>query len=453
MQTLILPISPVSEAPSHSRRRGALRWPKRLRLKRLGAAVLALSLLGGAYAIVLAQVNGERGIAPTASSSDIEIRGISVDATGENAEDARQNGWRRAQRLAWAKAGGPKLPDNAISGLVSSIVIQREQLGPNRYIATLGVIFDRQRAGKYLGGATRARSSAPMLVIPVTVSAGAYTAFETRNPWQRAWAEFNPGSSRIDYVRPSGAGGDSLLLNFGQTRRRSRTWWRSTLDQYNAADVLIPTVRLEHQFPGGPVTGTFTARYGPDSSVLESFTLTADNPSALADMLDQATQRMDGIFEAALVDGKLRPDPTLKIGGSGDVDPALQRLIDIGQAIVAREQAASLAAAGGDPVTNEASAPQIEGQPVVETPAAPVAVAVTNIVVQFATPDPAAFDAALSGVRASPGVQSLAVTSTAMGGTSVMSVSFGGSANDLAAALQARGFTVNQSGNTLAISR
>ena len=80
-------------------------------------------------------------------------------------------------------------------------------------------------------------------------------------------------------------------------------------------------------------------------------------------------------------------------------------------------------------------------------------VPLTSVVVQFATPDAATFDAALSGVRGTPGVRALGVTSTAMGGTSVMSVSYTGSATELAAALRTRGFTVNQSGNTLAISR
>ena len=198
---------------------------------RFGSALLAICLLGSAYAIVLAQVNGDRGIAPTASSSDIEIRGIEVDVRASSAAEARDKAWSNAQKTAWKKAGGPELPTSELQSLVSSIVIQKERFAPGRYIATLGVIFDRQRAGGYLGGQAQKRGSAPMLTIPVMVSAGAYTTFETRNPWQRSWAEFNPGASRIDYVRPSGAGGDSLLLNFGQTGRRSRLWWRGTRGQ------------------------------------------------------------------------------------------------------------------------------------------------------------------------------------------------------------------------------
>lgn len=448
MVTRAISFRPVLEGSFASRTGAALRP--------FAASLLALALLGvllgGAFAIVSAQVTGERGIAPTASSSDIEVRGIEVDVTADSPEEARQKGWREAQRKAWTEAGGPKLSDGQLSGLVSSIVIQREQLGPRRYIATLGVIFDRQRASGYLGGRARGRASAPVLVIPVMASAGTYTSFEVRNPWQRAWAAFNPGTSRIDYVRPSGAGGDSLLLNFGQSGRRSRAWWRTTLDQYGAADVLVPAVRIEHQFPGGPVTAMFTARYGPDSTPLESFTLTAPDAGALARTLDQGVERMDGIFEQALADGKLRPDPTLRIGGSGVVDPALQRLINIGRTLRARDSAA---AASVDPNAAAAAAIQAEAQAgAVQTGEAPApSAAVSRFVVQFATPDAGAFDADLTGVRGTPGVRGLSVTSTAMGGSSVMSVRFAGSAQELAAALRSRGFAVNQSGNTLAISR
>jgi hypothetical protein len=407
-----------------------------------GGAALALALLGGGYAVI-AQVAGERGIAPTAASADIEVTGITVDVKGKSAEDARSNGWREAQRKAWEKLKGPKISDSQLEGLVSAIVIEKERLGPRRYIATLGVVFDRQRAGAYLGGAAQQTRSAPLLVIPVVESGGAYITFEQRNPWQRAWAEFNPGQSRIDYVRLSGAGGDSLLVNFGQAGRRSRAWWRSTLDQYGATDVVMAFARLDHQFPGGPVSGTFTARYGPDNRPLETFTLKADSPDGVPAMLAQAVTRMDTIFTAALVSGKLRPDPSLRLGAGGEIDPAIQRLLDIGRAAQARKAAEAAAASG--------LVPRIEAQPVtgIEPGEAPV----RNITVQFATPDAAAFDAALGAVRGTGGVRGVGVTSTAIGGTSVMSVSFAGSLEDLAAALEARGFSVRRGAGALAISR
>ncbi len=429
MRLSLLPPGPPA-APSRTLRRW---W---------GSAALALALLGGGYALV-AQVAGERGIAPTAASADIEVKGIAVDVQGKSAEDARSNGWREAQRKAWAKLNGPELSDSQLDGLVSAIVIERERLGPRRYIATLGVVFDRQRAASYLGGAQQASRSAPLLLIPVQESGGTYIAFEQRNPWQRAWAEFNPGQSRIDYVRLSGAGGDSLLVNFGQTQRSSRAWWRSTLDQYGATDVLMAYARLDHQFPGGPVTGTFTARYGPDSRPLDRFTLKADNPDAVPAMLAQAVERMDQAFTGALASGVLRPDPSLRIGAGGAIDPAIQRLIEIGRAAQARRSAEAALASGG--------AARIEALPVPGTQ--PAEAALRSFTVQFATPDAGAFDSTLGAVRGAGGVRGVGVTSTAIGGTSVMSVSFAGSLDELAAALEARGFNVRRGANALAISR
>ena len=90
---------------------------------------------------------GERGIAPVAATSDIEVGGIEVNVQGANPQDAREKGWQEAQRLAWAQIGGPAISDSQLQGLVSAILIEQERIGPRRYIATLGVIFDRQRAG------------------------------------------------------------------------------------------------------------------------------------------------------------------------------------------------------------------------------------------------------------------------------------------------------------------
>lgn len=432
---------PTFEAPSQP---ALSRWTRQI-----FAMLIALVLLGAGYAWVSAQVSGDRGIAPTASSADIEVRDIKVDVTADTAEEARDKGWREAQRKAWQKAGGPSVSDSQLSSMVSAIVIQHERLGPKRYVATLGVVFDRQLAGQFLGGAAEKVSSAPMLLLPVTASAGTYTTYEVRNPWQRAWAEFNPGTSRIDYVRPSGAGGNSLLLNFGQTSRRSRAWWRTALDQYSAADVLTAIARLEHQFPGGPITGTFVARYGPDSEFLDSFKLTANSPDDLPEMLEKAVTRMDGIFSEALAAGKLKPDPTLNASAAAKIDPAVLRLIEIGRALQRQEEAAA-GRRNAEGSSGPSTAPTDGAEPTPTPTATPV---VTSVTVQFATPDPGAFDAALSGVRGTAGVRGVAVTSTAMGGTSVMSVTFNGTGEQLAQALRARGFRVSGGGTSLSISR
>lgn len=404
---------------------------------------VVLLMLGGRA--LVAQIGGDRGIAPVAASGDITVSGVEVDVTAKSAEEARDEGWREAMKLAWKKIGGPAIPDGQLYSLVSSVVIEREQLGPNRYIATLGVVFDRARAGGILGRGGDVQSSAPLLLVPITFSGGTQTVYEMRNPWQRAWAEYQPGASRIDYVRPTGAGGDSLLLTYGQAGRRSRTWWRNVLDQFGASDVLFAIADLKHQYPGGPVRGQFTARYGPDNELMETFTMTAPNQASLPAMLDKAVLRFNSIFESALASGQLRPDASLNLGGL-QIDPAIQRLIDIARAADAQARAARAAeAANAQAGTAVAPPPPSSGAAGQTT--------MGSYIIQFDTPNAGAFDASLAGVRGVPGVRGAAATSTAIGGTSLMSVVYGGTAEELAAGLRARGFTVRQSGNSISISR
>jgi hypothetical protein len=400
--------------------------------------MLALALLAGA--MLVAQVSGDRGIAPVASTTDISIGGIEVNVVGKDGEEARMLGWRDAQRQAWKKLGGPDMPDERIQSMVSAIVIEREQLGPRRYVATLGVVFDRARAGALLGADGERQRSAPLLTLPVLVAGGTQTMFEVRNPWQRAWAEYQTGGSAIDYVRPSGAGFESLLLNYGQVGRRSRAWWNNILDTFGAADIIVPVAHLRRQWPGGPVQGTFTARYGPDDTYLAAFTLTAPNEEALPRMLEQAVRRFDAIYTRALADGILQPDPTLA-----------QENIEISAEVQALIEAARRAEEAA--VTPAAPAPSQTVAPSVTPPTVTEPQVTAAYTVQFVTPDAAAVDAVLAAVRSAPGVRGAATTSIAIGGTSVMRVSFAGAPEALAAALSARGFQVSQSGAVLSIRR
>lgn len=412
--------------------------PDLSRKARLGLfAALGLALAGGGAAIY-AQIEGDRGIAPIASNGDFEVSGIEVNTTGKTAEEARANGWKEAQRLAWEKlwktnglGGGaaPALDAGTLDGMVSAVVVGQEQIGPHRYIATLGVIFDRARTSGYLGMQGQIAHSAPMLVIPVLIQGGVTSVFETRTPWQKAWAEFRTGASVIDYVRPNGAGADSLLLTAGQISRRSRNWWRLVLDSFGAADVIMPIAKLERSWPGGPVHGTFTARRGPDNTFIGSFELTAPSEDKLPQMLAEAITRLDGLYAGALAAGQLSPDPSLSM--RPDLDPALV------ESIVAK--------LGPAPSATTVAGP--------DAAATTAAVPTTAITVQFATPDAASVDAGVAAVRRVDGVKEAATSSLAIGGTSVMRVTFAGDIDALAAALRAQGWRVTQGAGALSIRK
>ncbi len=438
----VAPALPARLAPLRTGKFPFLKGPllKGPFLKRIACAC-ALVLAVAGIARLVAQIEGDRGINPVATSHDIEISGIEVNVAGKTAEEARQAGWAEARRKAWEQAGGPKISDDQIESFVASIVVEREQIGPRRYIATLGVIFDRARAGQFLSAAdgVAARHSAPMLTIPVLYSGGVAQVYEVRGPWQAAWAQYKAATSGIDYVRPSGSGGDSLLLTAGQTTRRSRAWWGNIVGQFEASDVLVPVARLERQWPGGPVRGTFTARYGPDSTSLGSFTLTANKEADLPVMLANAVKRIDAMYNEALARGDLKPDQTLR--QQNELDPALAAII----AAAARMEAGNASAASTTTTTATPSATPSA----TPTPEAKI----SSITVQFASPDAKALDAVLSSVRSVPGVRGASTSSLAMGGTSVMRVTFAGSIDELRDALRARGWSVSAGGNALSIRR
>lgn len=400
-----------------------------------GWIVLAVLLtLFAAAGVVEGQIGkGDRGIIPINSSSDFSTSGILVDVIADNADDARAKGWREAQRQAWQQlyrktngGPGPALSDSALDGIVSAIVVEQEQFGPRRYIARLGVLFDRVRAGQILGVSGRVLRSPPLLVVPVFAIAGMPQVFEQRSGWQRAWAEYNTGTSAIDYVRTAGTGADLLLLNSGQINRRSRIWWRVILDQYGAADVLIPMARLEYLYPGGPITGHFSARFGPDNRLISSFTMTAPSDKAIPDMMRQAVAKMDQIYTDALAAGILRADSSLIL----EKPVKEEELPD-----------AELVEDEGLPAEIDSS---VSSAPIVGA---------TNYTVQFATPDVDSVSSVQRAVAGISGVQSANTTSLALGGTSVMRVSYRGDLAALKAALAARGFTVQEGGGTLRISR
>ncbi|MGD9810168.1 MAG: heavy-metal-associated domain-containing protein [Sphingobium sp.] len=393
---------------------------------RLMAIPLVVALGLGAAALV-AQMEGERGVPPIASSGDFEVGGIHVDFYAKTAEAARSAAWKEAQRLGWKKlwqntngGGGVGLSDSQLDQIVSGIEVESEQVGANRYIATLRVLFDRARAGQILGIRSTAMRSPPLLVIPILRQGGTSVVFESINEWQKAWARYRTGDSAIDYVRTSGSGPDALLLDAGQAGRRGRNWWRNILDQYGAADVVFPIARLERQWPGGPVIGRFAARYGPDNDLLGTFSLRAANEAAIPSMLDQAIERLNGIYTQALLDGRLRPDPSLVI----EEPVNASELMNL-----------------SDDVVETSDVPVVSGP------------GIATFSIQFDTPDVSSVNQNEALVRGVPSVRSAATSSLALGGVSVMQVSFEGSIETLKAGLEARGLSVGVSGSTLRISR
>ena len=383
----------------------------------IASALVALAVGG----MLVAQMeSGDRGIAPIDSSGTLEISGIHVDVGGKDASAARYAGWRVAQREGfkslWAKQHGrpigeaPNLSDSVLDTLVSSIIVEREQIGPNRYIADLGILFDRARAGEMLGVAGVVRRSAPMLLIPILVTGATMTSVEQRNVWQRSWAQFRTSQSPIDYVRVSGAGVDPLLINAAQTARPGRGWWRNIIDYYGAADVLVAEASLHREYPGGPAVARFIGRHGPDGEILGGFELQAKDSADIPRMMAEGVTRMDALFTLALANGRLQRDSSLII-----------------------------------------AAPP---PPVEELVAAPVkALAAAQVIqLQVLTRDEAGLSAAFAMIRGIGGVDAVSPRNTAIGGWSILLVTYRGESSALASAISSHGWAVSDVGGTLRVN-
>ena len=384
----------------------------------------ALALAAGGAVVAQGQSGGGSAV-PIDASGSFEVSGVMVDVKGKDAEAARQGGWRLAQRKGWEMLSrkltgkSSSMSDGALDSLVTGIVVEREQIGPTRYIARLGVLFDRNRAGSILGVSVAVNQSPPMLLVPLMYTGGAGVTFERDTAWARAWNRFRSGGSTIDYVRIRGTGPDSLLVNAGQVQRRGRNWWRTVLDQYGARDVLVAEVQIRRDYPGGPIVGIFAANHGPDHQPIASFALRVTNGDALDGLLDAGVQRIDQAFQDALAAGVLHTD---------------RRLATRPRVAAAEEE---------KPTGEETAAPT--PTPTVETGA--------SFSVQFDTPNVAAVTAGEASLRGVPGVRSATTTSLALGGISVMRVAYDGPLQSLSAALSARGWQVQEGPGVLRIRR
>ena len=390
----------------------------RRRLLTATSCLIALLAFGGT---VVAQMEaGERGILPIDSSGTLEVTGIHVDVGGKDAASARYAGWRIAQREGfkklWAKqhsrplSEAPNCPNSTLDGLVSSIIVERENIGPNRYIADLGILFDRARAGELLGFAGEVRRSAPMLLIPVLITGG--TADQCRDP--------QPLAARLGAI--------PHLAEPGRLCPGQRHGGRPLAGECGPDPAARPRLVAQHHRPlrrrrhsdrrsvaAAPLSrraglARFVGRHGPDGEIIGGFDLKARDSADIPRMMAEGVRRMDELFTRALAAGELVRDPSLII---------------------------------------------IEPPPLVEDELADIqtvaaTVPLSGIQVQILTRDDAGLANVASALRSIAGVEGVG-TLGGQSGWSLLMVNFRGDSATLASAMRARGWSVSDVGGTLRV--
>jgi hypothetical protein len=178
--------------------------------------------------------------------------------------------------------------------------------------------------------------------------------------------------------------------------------------------VLTAEARLVRSWPGGPITGNFIARQGPDAAELGRFTLKTASVEGLDAMLDTAVRQIDAIYAAALRDGRLQSEPDLMT----DLAPLIGNDVLAGTRI-----AADLPAGGAVSATVEAL---------------------------LVTPDAATANAIEAELRATPGVTAVTMLSLSLGGTSRVLIGYDVARDSLEYALDGRGLRlVTEGGQTV----
>lgn len=387
-----------------------------------------LALFAGAgliTAIAVAQQASPKAERPAADESSkaaggagsaYAVGGIAVDVTAKSVDDARRAAWTQAMRRAWPilwarlsnrpEAEAPRLSDGQIDAMVAGIESQGEQFSANRYIARLGVVFDRSRAAEHVGGVASLQSP-PMLLLPLLVDGGAAQVTQTRTAWRDAWGRWQGNVTPIDYVLPGGTAADNLWLTAAQVRRSDPAGWRSIITRFDTVDVLVAEARLTRQYPGGPIRALFIARHGASGTELGRLALRVGSEAGLARLLDEGVKGLDALYAQALRDGRLRADPDLAV--------------DVG-AIVAADV--------------------LIGTPPPEAAA---------VVIAAITPDNASLAAAERLLR---GISSdVLISQVAVGGTSRIDVTMPGGEAALRTALAARGWALERQGADLVLRK
>jgi hypothetical protein len=176
--------------------------------------------------VVLLAVLAAGAGARAQGGSNYTVNDVDVDATGADALQARQQGLAEARRKAASmlieRLVAPddrarvQVPDDArLESMVRGIEFVRERSAPNRYIATLNVVFSPDAVKGWLGGGVKVAEtvSRPVLVIPLWKDRSGVEPLDDRNAWRDAWQGLNAAGSAVPVTVLRGDASDQKAIS------------------------------------------------------------------------------------------------------------------------------------------------------------------------------------------------------------------------------------------------
>ena len=208
-------------------------------------------------AILLAAlaVGGEAS-AQVATGNSYAITGIDVDVNAADAVKAREQGIQEAKRRASRmlvdrlvaaedRSRVPPLDDVRLDNMVRGVEFIRERSAPNRYIATLNVVFAADQAKAWLAesGAKVVETVArPALVIPLWKGKAGVEALDDRNAWREAWRTLDTAGSAVPVTMVRGDPTDQSALSAEEAYVGDVTALSRLNERYRAPTIIVAVV-------------------------------------------------------------------------------------------------------------------------------------------------------------------------------------------------------------------
>ncbi|UYN97368.1 MAG: DUF2066 domain-containing protein [Enhydrobacter sp.] len=279
--------------------------------------------------------------AQISSGNTLTIGGIDVDVTGPDAVQARQQGIREAERRAAKllvermvapedRSKVPPLDDATLSGMVRGVEFARERTLPNRYIATLGVVFGTEPVKEWLrrGDVGMIETVArPALVIPLWKGKNGVEPLDDQNAWREAWRTLDTTGSAVPVNVVRGDQLDENALSVEEAFVGDVSALSRLNERYRAPTLVVAIVEGDKQTGGLTIWGLrYDAQTGARSELPR---VQVAGEKDLADAAKKMHTRLDEEWRNVAVvrrDSQDALDVTVPIRGLADWVQVRQRL-------------------------------------------------------------------------------------------------------------------------------
>ncbi len=216
-------------------------------------AVSARTRLASVFAGLLAAATLALPASGQESGDVFAVTGVSVDATGETATQARDAALADGQIKAsnrllrrftlyedWQAL--PQVDAAMAERLVAGVGVANERSSATRYLADMTVRFRPQPVKDLLrssGVRFTATQAAPSLLLPVLDTPGVRVLFDDPNPWRNAWEQVNVTNSLVPLILPLGDLEDFSAINAGDAIAADWEGLRQIAEKYGVNQVIV----------------------------------------------------------------------------------------------------------------------------------------------------------------------------------------------------------------------